>query len=195
MSPEQREHLAFALMVTSVVWLITLLITTLTGCQTFPVAPNPNIVPVGPSGQPGQIIQKAINLPWLISTSIFGIAGGLVGALFLPGPGKKIAMILSVFCAVSLGLTLAVVQYAQWLVLGTVVLCVGCGVWAILNVRKALPELVHTVEAAKEHLTSDAKELLFGKARPIAAKDGNGIVSGTIQSLSTKTLVREIRNG
>jgi len=160
-------------------------------CQVAPVAPNPQPV-IGP---PQQMIQKAMNLPWLITTSILGIAGGVAGMLFLPGPGKTIALALVAFCVVSLGLTLLVAQYAQWLVLGTVVACVGVGIYALSRVKKALPELVQTVEAAKAHLTIEAKELLFGKDKPTAAKDGNGTISGGIQSPSTEAIVGAIRNG
>ena len=132
-----------------------------------------------------------MNLPWLITASILGIAGSIVGMIFLPGPGKTLALALAAFCAISLGLTILVAQYAQWLVLGTVVACLAVGIYAVARVRRALPELVKTIDLAKAKLTAEAKEHLFGSGDSL---EKPGLVRGRVQSASTEQIVANIRS-
>ena len=168
------------------------------GCHMFPSQPKP-VIPTIPTVPPPvhQIIQKALNLPWLLSMSVFGIAGGVVGLLFLPGPLKTLALALITFCAVGLGLTLLVAEYAQWLVLGTVVGGVGIGIYGIYHAKnthiiadQAIRELVKTVDLTKDKLTAEAKEHLFGIHKPVS--EAGGVVH-TVQSATTEAIVAEVR--
>jgi len=177
------------------IWILICL--SVLGCQNCPM--KPDVTPGGttPSISPThQVVQKAMNLPWLLSMSVFGIAGGIVGVLFLPGPLKTLALALTAFCAISLGLTLLVVQYAMWLVLGTVVACVGVGVYGIFRQKnlhavadQAIKDLVKTVDLTKTKLTAEAKEHLFGIQKP--TESGGEIHK--VQAASTEALVAEIR--
>jgi lysylphosphatidylglycerol synthetase-like protein (DUF2156 family) len=195
----ERSLFVLAIMVLSIIFLgmFLLVCSSITGCQSVPPVPKPPVDAV--PDRPQDVVQKAMNLPWLLSMSVFGIAGGIVGTLFLPGPLKTLAIALAAFCAISLGLTLLVTQYAQWLILGTVVLCVGLGIWATMRTKKemtvlktAIPELVKTVELTKDKLTAEVKEHLFGKKS--IPTTTSGIVSSEVQSASTQALVTEIRN-
>jgi len=178
---EQHNDGKFTLIFWGVIF--TLLACAAFGCQIVPASHTIPVIPAV-SSTAGQIVAQAGDLPWIITVSLFGITGGILAALFAPGPFKTIGMIASLGCAILLGLTLLVVVYAKWLVLGVAVLAVSLGVYAVVVQKKAVPELVKTVEAVKAHLTAEAKELLFG-----------GKVSGTVtQSPTTEILVKEIRN-
>jgi hypothetical protein len=177
--------------------IILILACFLFGCQNCPLKPvSPGGNAPGISSPTQQVVQKAMNLPWLLSISVFGIAGGIVGVLFLPGPLKTLALALTAFCALSLGLTLLVVQYAVWLVIGTVTACIGIGVYGILrqkNMRtvteQAIKDLVKTVDLTKTKLTAEAKEHLFGTQQP--AKNVGAIHA--VQAATTEALVAEVR--
>jgi len=171
------------------------------GCHGFPMHPKPpTVLPPGPIAPPvQQVIQKAMNLPWLLSMSVFGIAGGIVGVLFLPGPLKTLALALTFFCVISLGLTLLVAQYAMWLVLGTVIACIGIGVYGIFRARnthaianQAIQDLVKTVNLTKSKLTVEAKEHLFGIKKKTSTKKVGGVIH-MVQSPSTEAIVAEVR--
>ena len=168
------------------------------GCHAILPQPKP-VIPAIPTISPPihQVVQKALNLPWLLSMSVFGIAGGVVGLLFLPGPLKTIALALITFCAVGLGLTLLVASYAQWIVLGTVVGGVGIGIYGVYHAKnvhavtdQAIKELVKTVDLTKERLTKEAKEHLFGISKPVTEPGG---AVHTVQSASTEAIVAEVR--
>ena len=143
------------------------------------------------------VVQTALDLPWLITTAVLGMAGSVAGMLFLPGPGKTIALALGIFCAVALGLTILVAQYAMYFMLAIVAVCVGVGGYAIVRAKgntkvleAAIPQLVRTVDLAKASLRQEAKEHLFGGEIP---QFKPGIIRSEVQSPATEKIVAEIR--
>jgi hypothetical protein len=150
---------------------------------------NPNTPPAN-TPPANKLVQTALNLPWLITMSVLGISGGITGAMFLPGPLKVFAIALAAFCAIAMGLTILVSQYALYVVLGTAVLCLGVGAYAVVNAKKAIPELVKTVDLCKSKLQAEVKEHLFGNGNTLETP---GLVRDKVQSPSTEAIVAAVR--
>jgi hypothetical protein len=191
-----RSNIAFWLCAAVVIALVLLFGCGCLGGYHVPVTKPGEVTPAPNVAK--EVVRQAVNLPWLITASILGLAGSLAGLVFLPGPGRTVAMAGAVFCGLALGLTILVAAYAQWLVLGAVLLCVGIGVYAVLRAKKtatvlktAIPELVKTVEVCKGYLTNEAKTQLFGPTQPSASAEG--AVGATIQSPATAALVADAR--
>ena len=183
-----RTKVLRALLVATVCLVLFILVT---GCQT--VNPASGVKPPTTAGNTtpaNKVVQTALNLPWLITTSILGIAGGVTGALFLPGPLKLFAVALAAFCAISMGLTILVSQYALYVVIGTAVLCLGVGAYAVANVKKAIPELIQTVDLCKSKLDAEVREHLFGGGNTL---ERPGLVRDKVQSPTTEAIIAAVR--
>jgi hypothetical protein len=91
-----------------------------------------------------------MNLPWLATASSLGITLGIVGLIFAPGPLKNIAGIVTVGCAIFLGLMLLIATYAKWFAFGALGLVVVCVIYAAVNKKWLEAEV-------KEHLLGGKK--------------------------------------
>jgi hypothetical protein len=151
---------------------------------------NTNTPPTANTPPANKLVQTALNLPWLITMSVLGISGGITGAMFLPGPLKVFAIALAAFCAIAMGLTILVSQYALYVVLGTAVLCLGVGAYAVVNAKKAIPELIQTVDLCKSKLQAEVKEHLFGNGNTL---EKPGLVRDKVQSPTTEAIVAAVR--
>jgi hypothetical protein len=117
------------------------------GCSGgLPRVPSLNVHPPSPT----QVVTQAMNLPWLATASSLGITLGIVGLLFAPGPLKSIAGIVTVGCAIFLGLMLLIAAYAKWFAFGALGLVVACGIYAVVNKKWLEAEV-------KEHILGGKK--------------------------------------
>jgi hypothetical protein len=130
-------------------------------------------------------------MAWISVCCVVGIGACLVIGAFFKTPT---AFIIAAGCLVTLGVSVAVsiyVQYIAWIAL--VLLGIGFVIaviyvaWQIKTQDKAVSELVHTGEVVKTFLPNDSREKIFG----------NKVLPGVahvIQSDSTMSIVRKIRN-
>jgi hypothetical protein len=65
----------------------------------------------------------------------------------------------------------------------------GVGAYALINVKKAIPELIETVNLCKDKLTAEVKEHLFGIKGTTTTIATAGLISDTVQSSSTEAMV------
>ena len=119
------------------------------GCQTTPIPHMPAVTPT-PAPQSIQVVTQAMNLPWLATASSLGITLGIVGLLFAPGPLKSIAGVVTVGCAIFLGLMLLIAAYAKWFAFGALGLVVVCVIYAVANKKWLEAEV-------KEHILGGNK--------------------------------------
>ena len=81
-------------------------------------------------------------------------------------------------------LIIGIIRYAVWLALGGLVAGVSLFVRVIYTRRRALMELVRTVEIVKPYLSGENNRILFGESHSDICR---------LQSDSTKKLVRKER--
>lgn len=114
---------------------------------------------------------------------------GLVLSIVLAFMGNKIAVTVAIGCAISLALSIFLIQswaYIPWVVGGILLIAAGVTIWQIIEKKKAVEELIVTGEIAKHELGEEKRKKLFGDgALP-------GVVS-SIQSNSTQKMVQEAR--
>jgi uncharacterized protein HemX len=127
-------------------------------------------------------------LAWLAASSVAGI-GICVLLVFLTQ--NKLAVYGAIACGITMCVAIAASTLLSYIIYGTAivfVLLVGIvGYYCFKNVKQkktAITEVVQTAEAAKEHLTDEIKNKVFGD---------NGLAN-SIQSDSTKSIVQRIRS-
>ena len=137
-------------------------------------------------------IRKMLNS--LIISCIIG-AGVFTVIFFLTG--SKIGLVLSISCVIIISLAFFVEAYLSYIALvgaGFFVLLIGMLIYYAFQQkrnfekeRKALREVIHTVEVTKYNLPKENKEKLFGD------KDNNGVMD-IIQSKETMEAIKQIRD-
>jgi len=126
-------------------------------------------------------------LQWLIVACIVGVGVSIV-VFFMSG--SKLGITGAAACGVVLVVAIAIETYFVYFAIAGGVLLIGVVGFLIYNVwvqRKALNEVVDTVEVTKDNLASDVKEKIFG------AGDDNGIMK-KIQSPSTMRIVKQTKS-
>lgn len=166
--------------------ILLVLALTVTGCSLFHKPPQVNIgdTHIGPpAATPQSNADKNTALTvgmtrWLILICLIGI--GISGALFLAGNKLGIAgaagSIITLIAAITVNQHLGLIS---WIGLAIIVAIVGLLIWQICVNRKALSEIIQSVDTAKNDLTDDVKNALFGK----------GGIFKLIQSPSTEKIV------
>lgn len=145
------------------------------GCS----APKPNL----PSGPGAELLVKTITKTnWLLTFSIIGVGAGFFG--FLNGNSRGLSIMAS--CFVVLSLVLAIAQYAAWIAGVTMLGAVGLMAFTIITRKRALKEIVQTVEHTKVKNNPE-------NGVPIGW-DG-GFVENFLQSSLTTKLVKGIKKG
>ena len=139
--------------------------------------------------------QKAIadlysSLQWF-----FGISGSmiLIGVILAFTVERKLGIVISAIGGVGLALAAGAVFYLKTiatigmaLIVASLVIGVSYGIWRLFLAFRAVKENVKVIEAVKPELTPEAKAKIFGNDVDVG-------VAGTIQSQSTKTMVKKIR--
>jgi len=123
---------------------------------------------------------------WLVPGSVLGVAG----AVFLAVQGRlKLALSLGAAAGATLWLSVSVFSHFAlmgYIGLAVPILILGYAGWQAYIKARAVPELVETVEKAKERMDIVDSVELFG------GDDDHGL-AGTIQSKATEKLVAEVR--
>lgn len=127
--------------------------------------------------------QREKMLNWIIVASIVG--AGVFGALILFGNVWAISGVAA--CALTMTLAITVTEYLQWIAMGglaVIFLAVAMVLYQIFKQRKAISEMVKTVELTKVELPKDSKDRIFGR------KNEEGLVH-SVQSKSTSRMVSQ----
>lgn len=129
-------------------------------------------------------------MSWISVACVVGIGACLAIGFFLKTPT---AFIIAGGCIITLGVSVAVtlyMQYIAWVALAVLgVGCVGTIIYVTMQIYykdKAVDELVHTGEIAKTYLDGKARQKIFGTQ----VEPG---VAHLIQSNVTKNLVKKSR--
>ena len=126
-----------------------------------------------------------IMLKWLILICIIGV--GISAALVIYG--NKMGVVTGIASIATL-ITAIVVDklfiYMAWGGLGLILIIVGIVIWHALSDKKSFREIIETVEMAKERLTPQDKNHLFG------TKNIKGQIE-ILQNNNTKNIVKKER--
>ena len=155
----------------------------LTGCRTIcrRVLADELVVSVGGVvNAQGLIITRVW---WLVPVAILGMAAG---AFLLVQGSMKLGLGVIIACGAALGLSITVFQHfvlIAWLGFGIAAVGVLYAFYQAYIQRKAIAELVRTVEVVKPQMAAQAQIEVFGP------DDKDHGLAGTIQSKATEALV------
>ena len=120
---------------------------------------------------------------WLLTISILGVGAGFFA--FLNGNSKGLSIMATCFVVMSIVLMLA--KFAIWLAIFATICSFGLLAYTILTRKRALKEIIETVEKTREDLSEDMDNHLFGN------EESNGYVKNLIQHPATIKLVKKIK--
>lgn len=127
------------------------------------------------------------SIRWLILGSIVGAGAlGIFGLMY----GNKLSLTLSATCIVIMSIAIFVETYFLYLAIGGGVILlglVGVLIYNIIIQKRAFSEVVNTVEIAKDNLSEENRNKLFG------GKNETGIMD-SIQRKSTMEEVKKEKN-
>ena len=139
---------------------------------------------------------------WLVVLGALALAGMVLsgaGVWFAPTPGmKRMAVGGLIFCGVTFAAAAALHRYYEPIVLiatiglgVAVLLAIGYGIYLHVGKRKAVVELVETIEAVKTELPPPVRTALFAQPTDAGATAGGAVYQ--IQSPSTVKEVAAVR--
>lgn len=171
------------MIVVMIVIFIILLITGCTGCKSWSLRAND--IEFEQETPKERFVKTVKSLGWLVTLSVVGIAVSAF-ALF---NGSKWALSSLIGSGVMLALSLLISRYAEVIAFVTL-LCVLGGVllfiYSVVVKKKAINELVHSIEKIKPVLNTQQLKSVF--------KDESTLVSvPSVQSPTTKKIIATVR--
>lgn len=161
---------------------IIILMMLLSGCSFFTPTVEP-VIPSTPTDQTVIYITKTLSQTnWLMTLSMLGCGFGVFSLVSGNSKGLNIlagslTVLFGTLFVASAAAWIAITT--KWLIIGSAIgllICVGLLAYSILVKKKAISEIVNTVEAVKNGWTDDVKKLV-----------------NKIQSPTTKAIVTEVK--